>query len=145
MKQSAGLLLYRQTPAGLQVLVVHPSGTYNKNAAWSLPKGEPEPTSAAGTAMNVENLELTARREVQEETGVVVAGPVRPLGFIDYKKSKKRVTAFAAELPPDQLPRCASWEIDRCELMTVDAARKVLHVDQVAFLDRLITLLQGAR
>jgi predicted NUDIX family NTP pyrophosphohydrolase len=40
MKQSAGLLLYRMTPMGLAVLVVHPSGTYNKNAAWSLPKGE---------------------------------------------------------------------------------------------------------
>ncbi len=135
MKQSAGLLLYRLTPSGLCVLVVHPSGAYNKNAAWSLPKGEPDA---------FETLEQSARREVQEEVGVVVTGPVRPLGHIDYQKSKKRVTAFAAELPADQEPRCASWEIDRCELVPVDAARKLLHVDQVPFLDRLIPLLRGA-
>lgn len=122
------------TPMGLAVLVVHPSGDYNRNAAWGLPKGEPD---------SFETLEQTARREVQEETGVVVAGPVRSLGFVDYQKSKKRVTAFAAELPADQVPRCASWEIDKAELMPIEAARKVLHKDQAAFLDRLLTLLKG--
>ena len=132
MKQSAGLLLYRVTQAGLFVVVVHPSGPYNAKAAWGLPKGEPD---------GFETLEMTARREVLEEVGVVIPGPVHPLGFVDYQKSKKRVTAFAAELPLDQVPRCASWEIDRCELVPVDAARKVLHVDQVAFLDRLIKYL----
>ena len=145
MKQSAGILLYRvAADGGVFVVVVHPSGPYNKNAAWSLPKGEPDDSAAERSAQNRETLESTARREVQEEVGVVVAGPLLPLGHIDYKKSRKRVTAFAAELPADQAPRCASWEIDRCELLPVDAARKVLHVDQVPFLDRLLTLLRGA-
>ncbi|HEY6549113.1 MAG TPA: NUDIX domain-containing protein, partial [Vicinamibacteria bacterium] len=60
MKQSAGTLLYRQGPAGLEVLIVHPSGGYNKNAPWSLPKGHPDDGEA---------LEAAARRETLEETG----------------------------------------------------------------------------
>lgn len=43
---SAGLLIYRRTPAGLEVLLVHPGGPYwaKKDAgAWSIPKGEAEP------------------------------------------------------------------------------------------------------
>ena len=47
MKQSAGVLLYRATgqnpSAGgaLEVLLVHPSGYYNRRAPWSIPKGLP--------------------------------------------------------------------------------------------------------
>ena len=143
MKQSSGLLLYRLDPqagaAGVSVVVVHPSGPYNKKAAWSLPKGEPDDARAGG-----ETLEQTARREVLEETGIVVTGPVTALGHIDYQKSRKRVFAFAAPLPDDAVLRCASWEIDKCELLPIDDARKVLHVDQAAFLDRLLALLRAA-
>ena len=41
MRQSAGTLLYREGPEGLEVLLVHPSGAYNRRAPWSIPKGEP--------------------------------------------------------------------------------------------------------
>src|SRR6516225_151395 len=73
VKRSAGTLLYRQGPKGLEVLLVHPSGNYNRKAPWGIPKGELE-----GDA----GLEETARRETQEETGVT-AGELRELGFID--------------------------------------------------------------
>ncbi len=136
MKQSAGLLLHKTSAAGVSVVLVHASGPYNKKAAWSLPKGEPD---------DGEDLEHTARREVREETGIVVAGPVHALGHIDYLKSRKRVFAFAAPLPDDAVLRCASWEIDRCELLPIDEARKVLHVDQVPFLDRLLLQLREVR
>ena len=131
MKQSAGLLLWRKSERGLEVLIVHPSGAYNRSAPWSIPKGMPD---------GLEDLERTARREVAEETGVVVAGPVVPLGHIEYQKSKKRVHAFAAPLPEGQTPRCAQWEIDRAELLPLEDARKLLHADQAAFLDRLLAL-----
>ena len=48
---SAGLLIYRRTPAGLEVLLVHPGGPYwaKKDAgAWSIPKGEAEPDELGG-------------------------------------------------------------------------------------------------
>ncbi len=33
MKQSSGTLIYQRTEQGLEVLLVHPSGNYNRHAA----------------------------------------------------------------------------------------------------------------
>lgn len=128
MKQSAGTLLWRRGRAGLEVLLVHPSGAYNKKSPWGIPKGLPE---------EGEELEAAARRETAEETGVVVTGSLVSLGHVDYRKSRKRVFAFAGELPPGQEPRCAQWEIDKAELLPLEQARALIHPDQAAFLDRL--------
>jgi predicted NUDIX family NTP pyrophosphohydrolase len=133
VKQSAGLLLYRRTERGVEVMIVHPSGPYNRKAPWSIPKGLPD---------EGEELEAAARREVMEETGVVVDGALTSLGSIDYKKSRKRVFAYAAELPAGASPKCASWEIDRCELLAVDDARTKIHPDQAPFIDRLLEVLK---
>ena len=46
MKQSAGTLLYRCSAAGLEVLLVHPSGNYNRHKPWSIPKGIPDRAKA---------------------------------------------------------------------------------------------------
>ena len=135
MKVSAGLLLYATTPLGLGLVLVHPSGAYNKKSPWGLPKGELDDGEDAFAA---------AVREVHEEVGVdvrAVASLCQPLGFVDYKKSKKRVFAWACPLPPGQLPRCASWEVDRAELVAVPQARALIHVDQGVFIDRLLALL----
>jgi predicted NUDIX family NTP pyrophosphohydrolase len=127
-KASAGTLLWRGDGDTLEVLIVHPSGRYNARAPWSIPKGEVD---------EGEDLEATARRETLEETGVE-AGALVPLGHIDYAKSKKRVHAFAGPAPGGAAPRCASWEVDRAELVPIARARELLHPDQVAFLDRLV-------
>lgn len=132
-KESAGTLLYRRGADGIEVLLVHPSGNYNRRAPWGIPKGLPEPD---------ESLEEAARRETLEETGVR-PGELVPLGFIDYQKSRKRVFAFAGPLPEEHTPRCASWEIDRAEIVGLDAARELIHPDQAAFLDRLVAHLGG--
>jgi predicted NUDIX family NTP pyrophosphohydrolase len=132
MKQSAGTLLYRQGADGLEVLLVHPSGNYNRKAPWGIPKGEVE-----GDA----GLEETARRETQEETGVT-AGELRELGFIDYTKSRKRIFAFAGAAPADAAPHCASWEVDQACFVPLERARQLIHPDQAAFLDRLVDSLK---
>lgn len=132
MLESAGTLLYRPSGDGCEVLLVHPSGNYNRRAPWSIPKGLIE----AG-----EWPERAARRETAEETGIV-PGELVSLGSIDYRKSRKRVHCFAGELPPSAAPTCASWEIDRAEFFSIDEARRQIHVDQLPLLDRLEELVK---
>ena len=127
MLQSAGTLLYRRGPNGLEVLLVHPSGNYNRHKPWGIPKGLPE---------DGESLEAAARRETLEEAGVT-AGELVELDSIIYKKSRKQVHCFAGPAPPDAAPRCASWEIDGAEFLPLDEARRRIHPDQAPFLDRL--------
>jgi predicted NUDIX family NTP pyrophosphohydrolase len=128
MKQSAGTLLYRHGPEGLEVLLVHPSGAYNRKAPWSIPKGEPDEGA---------DLEETARRETREETGVT-PGELVEIGYIEYQKSRKRVHAFAGPAPADAAPRPASWEVDQARFIPLDEARRLLHPDQRPFVDRLL-------
>lgn len=132
MKQSAGTLLYRSGADGLEVLLVHPSGNYNRKAPWSIPKGLPD---------DGEDLEAAARRETLEETGVA-ASDLAPLGTIDYEKSRKRIHCFAGPAPVDANPQCASWEVDCAEFVSIERARKLMHPDQVPFLDRLESSLE---
>lgn len=128
MVQSAGVLLYRRGKHGWEVLLVHPSGNYNRRAPWSIPKGLPD---------EGEELEAAARRELVEETGLS-AGNLVSLGSIDYRKSRKRVHCFAGPALDDVAPRCASWEVDCAEFVTLAVARQRIHPDQVAFVDRLL-------
>jgi predicted NUDIX family NTP pyrophosphohydrolase len=135
MKQAAGLLLYRRRADRLEVLLVHPSGNYNRSAPWSLPKGLPD---------EGESLLDAAIRETREEAGVSADAhrdSLAPLGHIDYTRSRKRVHAFALEAPADVNPHPASWEIDRAEFFPLEDAQKVIHPDQRPFLMRLEELL----
>src|ERR1700722_11161745 len=71
---SAGILLFRRRPAGLEVMLVHPGGPFwaKKDAeAWSIPKG---------LADEGEDLLEAAKREFLEETGMRVEGEFLDLG-----------------------------------------------------------------
>jgi predicted NUDIX family NTP pyrophosphohydrolase len=127
-KLSSGTLLYRIVDGTVEVLLVHPAGNYNRRAPWGIPKGAPDPN---------EPLEQTARRETLEETGLLIAGPLVDLGHVDYTRSKKRVHAFAGPAPDGAAPRCASWEVDKAEFIEITRARRIIHPDQAALLDRL--------
>jgi predicted NUDIX family NTP pyrophosphohydrolase len=135
MKTSAGTLLYRHAAHGLEILLVHPSGNYNRHAPWSIPKGELDAD---------ETLEEAARRETEEETGVRAPDALVDLGFIDYHKSRKRIFAFAGPAPAGAQPRCASWEVDRAEFVTIERALDALHPDQQEFVHRLLAHLEAA-
>ncbi len=130
MKKAAGTLLFREGPDGLEVLLVHSSGNYNRHKPWSIPKGEPD----AGE----DDLETTARRETREEAGIDFQGTLTPLGTIQYTKSRKAVHAFAGRAPAEAKPTCASWEIDQARFVTLEEARRLLHPEQAVFLDRLL-------
>ncbi|MHB8618606.1 MAG: NUDIX domain-containing protein [Chloroflexota bacterium] len=126
-RESAGIILYREPGAELEILLVHPSGWYNKSAPWSIPKGIPE---------GGESMAQAALRETLEETGVVVEEPLVSLDFVIYRGGK-RVHGFCAPAPVGAEPSCASWEVDRAEFFPISEARIILHAAQKAFVNRL--------
>lgn len=128
MTRSAGVVVYREGPDGLEVLLVHPAGRYARRSPWSFPKGRIE----VG-----ESPEEAARRETLEEAGVVVT-ELLALGSVVYRRGRKRIHGFAAEAPLDAAPVPDGVEVDEALFLPVERARLLLHRDQVAFLDRLI-------
>ncbi len=132
MKESAGILLYRKINDTVEVLLVHPSGNYNRSAPWGIPKGLPEPG---------EDLQAAARRETLEETGIEVKDELVSLGFIEYTKSRKQIHCFAVEASKECAPQNLSWEIDKAEFFTLAEAGKIMHPDQSAFLERLCQIM----
>lgn len=128
-KLSSGVVLWRVVGGAVEVLLVHPAGNYNRRSPWGIPKGAPIPE---------EPLEATARRETWEETGLTIIGPLADLGYVDYTRSKKRVHAYAGRAPDGASPRCASWEVDKAEFIEITRARRIIHPDQAALLDRLL-------
>ncbi|CAM3679305.1 NUDIX domain-containing protein [Tsukamurella ocularis] len=149
---SAGLLLYRRTPGGFEVLLGHMGGPFwSRKAAhaWSIPKGlytDEQPLAAA-------------EREFAEELGSPApSGPTVPLGSV-RQSGGKTVTAFAREGDFDatsirsntfdlEWPRGSGRmqsfpEIDRAGWFTPAEAAEKLVKAQSAFLDRLREHLAG--
>jgi len=142
-KTSAGILLYRQGSAGLEVFLVHPGGPFwaNKDdGAWSIPKGEFGPD---------EDPLAAARREFTEETGFVADGNFVPLAPIT-QPSGKVVYAWAVEGDSDPAQLQSNMftfkgrefpEVDRAGWFSVAEARNKLLRGQLGFLDQLGELL----
>jgi predicted NUDIX family NTP pyrophosphohydrolase len=88
---SAGILLFRRSGGGLELLLAHQGGPFwtNKDVGhWTIPKGEVEPGEAW---IDV------ARREFAEETGLEIeVNEDLPLGEIT-QKSGKTVVAWGIE------------------------------------------------
>jgi predicted NUDIX family NTP pyrophosphohydrolase len=148
---SAGLLMYRLGPDGLEVLLAHPGGPFfrNKDAgAWTIPKGVPTPGEALPDA---------ARREFQEEMGLSPGEPLLSLGEVRQKGGKvvhawafagelpagfvARSNTFEVEWPPRSGRRQAFPEVDRAEMFALEVARGKINPAQAVFLDRLGQLL----
>lgn len=132
MRHSAGILFYRKTDTGFEVLIVHPSGNYNRNAPWSIPKGVPD---------KGEDLEAAAKRETKEEAGVAPTNELISIGSVDLPKSKKRIHCFVSEATPEINPSPTSWEIDAAKFVSTEEAKKLLHPAQAELIDRLLAIL----
>jgi predicted NUDIX family NTP pyrophosphohydrolase len=145
-KRSAGILMYRRSENGLEVLLVHPGGPFwakKDLGAWSIPKGE---YSDAEEALAV------AVREFEEETGSRPQGDFQPLGEL-VQPGRKIVTAWAVEgdfdiatlksnmfeleWPPKSGRKASFPEVDRAEWFSLDEARRRILPGQQEFLARL--------
>lgn len=150
---SAGILLFRRSAKGLEVLLAHPGGPYWKQqdyGSWSIPKGIAEPDEA---------IEAVASREFAEETGFELAGVARdratpPLDLGEVTlKSGKLIRAWAVEgdldparsvsneieieWPPRSGRRLVIPEVDRVAWFPVAEAMRRAHPAQCAFVERL--------
>lgn len=147
-RRSAGILVFRRTARGVEVLIGHMGGPFwarKEKAAWSVPKGEYEPD---------EDPLAAARREFVEELGLPVpAGELLDLGEV-RQPSGKVVAVWAVEGdldPADVVPGTfeMEWpsgsgrmrefpELDRVEWCGLELARERLVTGQRVFLDRLV-------
>ncbi|MCS6945525.1 MAG: NUDIX domain-containing protein [Sutterellaceae bacterium] len=146
MKRSAGLLLYRFSDRGLEVLLVHPGGPYwarRDDGAWSIPKGEIQGDEAPLAA---------ARREFREETGVDVDGEFIALDAVrlasgkvvyawavagDFDPAHLRSNEFELPWPPKSGERRRFPEVDRAAWFTLTDAERKIHPGQAPLLPRL--------
>ena len=151
-KRSAGILLFRKSRGGVELLLAHPGGPFwagKDEGVWSIPKGEYDETEDARTA---------ARRELWEETGIVISGELIELGT--YKQpSGKLVSAWAIEgdFDPRNLksnncrvewpPRSGHLidvpEIDRAAWFSIDDALKKITKGQLPIVQALAKKLVG--
>lgn len=145
-KKSAGLLLFRETVRGLEVLLAHPGGPFfaKKDLGhWTIPKGEIDDGEDALAA---------AHREFREETGFDVLGPEISLGTVTQKNGKLvrawavcgdadcrqlRSNEFEMEWPRGSGRMQSFPEVDRAEWFDLDEARRKIKPAQAKFLDEL--------
>ncbi|MCG6936931.1 MAG: NUDIX domain-containing protein [Gammaproteobacteria bacterium] len=147
MKNSAGLLIYRNHDNRTEVLLVHPGGPLwaKKDAAsWSIPKGEFE---------EGENPLEAAKREFSEETGhVVPEGELLPLEPVK-QSSEKIVHAwylkgdvdaaaihsnmFEMEWPPKSGTLQEFPEVDKAAWYGLDEAKFKIHKGQIPIIEEL--------
>ncbi|WP_055594149.1 NUDIX domain-containing protein [Streptomyces hirsutus] len=145
--RSAGLLVFRHTDHGLEVLLGHMGGPFfarRDAGAWTVPKGEYDAGETAWDA---------ARREFEEELGLPPPdGEAVPLGEV-RQSGGKTVTAWAVEgdldpaavvpgtfrmeWPPKSGRMQEFPELDRVQWLALDRARELVVSAQAAFLDRL--------
>jgi predicted NUDIX family NTP pyrophosphohydrolase len=147
---SAGILAFRQSK-GLEILLAHPGGPYWRNkdlGAWTIPKGVVE----SG------DLLACAKREFNEETGLIADGTIIPLESI-RQKSGKTVHAFALEADFDLTgfvsnafemewpPRSGTMqqfpEIDRIAYVDEATARQKILAARMPFIDQLVARLKA--
>ena len=150
--RSAGILLFRERGAKVEVLLIKPGGPFWKNkdaGAWMIPKGTIEPGETPAEA---------ALREFEEETGTRLTSEPVPLAKV-RQSGGKWVEAFAVEGDLDASsiqsidfemewpPRTGRFErfpeAEEARWMSLEQARSMMLPSQLSFLDELERKLKG--
>ena len=146
MTKSAGVLLYRDSAAGREVLLVHPGGpfwTKKDDGWWSIPKGEladgEDPLAAAKREFEEElgaplDGEFVALEPVRQKSGKMVwAWAVRG----DFDPGALRSNLFSVEWPPKSGRQREFPEVDRAEWFDLETARRKILPAQAPLLDQI--------
>jgi predicted NUDIX family NTP pyrophosphohydrolase len=130
-KLSAGLLLYRRTADGIEVLVAHPGGPMwarRDTGAWSLPKGAPhDHEEPDGPVIDLGEVRMRSGKTVH---AWAVEGNLDP----------RSIESMTVELewPPRTGTMVVVPEIDRVAWVRPPDARRRLNPAQAEFVDRLL-------
>jgi predicted NUDIX family NTP pyrophosphohydrolase len=146
-KRSAGILMYKRSGPGLEVLLVHPGRPFwakKDLGAWSIPKGEYEES---------EDPLAAAQREFREELGAEPDGAFLDLGTLvqpsrkeiiawavegDFPIAELKSNTFEMEWPPKSGNKKQFPEVDRAEWFGIEEARRKILLGQVEFIERLL-------
>ncbi len=149
--RSAGMLLYRLSEPGPEVLLGHPGGPFwarRDEGAWSIPKGEyaedEQPLTAAAREFAEElGSPVPAGRQVELGTVKLPSGKQLTVYAVeaDFDVTTVRSNTFELEWPPKSGRLAHFPEIDRAAWFDVATARDKLARGQAEFLDRLVRLL----
>ncbi len=149
-KHSAGILLYRLTATGPELLLVHPGGPFwarKDRGAWTIPKGEVEAGEEnVACALRELREELGPAPEVERETLIELGSVRQKSGKLvdawaaegDFDPAALASNSFEMEWPPRSGNRQQFPEVDRAEWFSPDAAREKILPAQQPFLDRLL-------
>ncbi|MEM7139995.1 MAG: NUDIX domain-containing protein [Actinomycetota bacterium] len=147
MPLSVGLLLYRDGPSGIEVLIAHMGGPFwarKDDGGWTIPKGLREGDEA---------LLAAAEREFAEEMGAPApTGPTIDLGPAPAGRKTNHIFAREGDFDAASIvsntfelewPRGSGVvrefpEVDRAGWFTLAAASPKLVTAQRVFLDRLV-------
>lgn len=144
---SAGLMMYTFDEKVLKVFLVHPGGPFfikKDDGYWGIPKG---------LAEKGEDLFEAAKREFEEETGIIPDGRFITLDFIIQKNGKKvyawafqvkddspieiKCNTFELEWPPHSGKKQNFPEVDKGEFFNLENAIKKINSAQIEFINRL--------
>jgi predicted NUDIX family NTP pyrophosphohydrolase len=142
---SAGLLMYRVRDGQLQVFLAHPGGPFfarKDDGFWTIPKGEPDPG---------EDLLEAAKREFQEETGIVPKGPFIPLKPVTQRGGKVVYAwafegdwegpivsnLFSLEWPPKSGQKMEFPEVDRAQFFEATVGKRKVKEAQIPLIVEL--------
>jgi predicted NUDIX family NTP pyrophosphohydrolase len=154
-KLSAGILLFRKRPAGVEVMLVHPGGPFwarKDDGVWSIPKGLVD---------EGEDLLAAAKREFLQETGMAVDGEFLDLGTHkqpggkkiaawacegDFDPASLKSNTFSLEWPPRSGRLAEFPEVDRAAWCSIDDALEKINKGQkpiIAALEALVVRSNG--
>jgi len=116
VKQSGAIFLVNRDG---KILLVHPSGKYNKNAPWLPPKEEIEAD---------ETPQQAAERAVVEELGLTPDSytDIKDLGSVTYRTKSKMIWCFTARYLEKNDAVRLDWENDRYGWFTADEAQRII-------------------
>ena len=152
-KESAGLVVYRKKEGRLEFLLVHPGGPFWRNkdeGAWTIPKGELGEGEDPLTA---------AKREFEEELGIIVEGPFVELTPVKQKGGKlvrawsaekdcdvSQVSSntFEMEWPPKSGRMSTFPEVDKADFFVMNEARRKVNPAQIPLLQQTAEIAGGS-